>query len=130
MKELISKVLTRSGYIKEDKNILIYHLANEEKEECSRMVNTNALKFDKYFALLVSVGNKVRYINIGRNMNVNLTDKPTCFFEPDIFKLDKYFDKIGNMIIDLYKRSELYKRFPKLEFEIFSNAYVNQATKA
>ena len=138
MMKFIKKVLTRSGFREsfDSQRVLIYHLADlnnviNASIKAKHELSEKALELKKYYALAITDSdNKVKYVHIEKDMNVNLTDIPTCFFEPDIFVVDYYFDEIGTFIINTYKKSECYKLFPKLEFEIFSNADVRKITSA
>ena len=124
----MKKVLTRSGFRESfsSPRILIYHLVSIDEalhstyDQTNKLIN-KAMQLNQYYVISTTKDNEKKYIHIEKDNTISLEDKPTCFFEKDVFDNEYYFREYEEFIFKEYKKTNFYKTNPNMSFELVSN---------
>ena len=124
----MKKVLTRSGFRASfsSPRILIYHLVSIDEalhstyDQTNKLIN-KAMQLNQYYVISTTKDNEKKYIHIEKDNTISLEDKPTCFFEKDVFDNEYYFREYEEFIFKEYKKTNFYKTNPNMSFELVSN---------
>ena len=122
------KVLTRSGFRTSftSPRVLIYHLVSIEEalnstyDQTNKLIN-KAMQINQYYVISTTKDNEKKYIHIEKDNTVSFEDKPTCFFEKEVFDNQYYFQEYEEFIFKDYKKTNFYKSNPNINLELVSN---------
>ena len=137
-------MLLRSGFRESEASprYLVYHIAKKSdverllkrelanKKLLNKDVNImndlsqQANYLDMYMTLYLKDGENKKYIHIEKDDTVTLTNKPTCFFDVELFE-DNNLIEYEKMITNVYKKSDTYKRYGSFKLEKISNKLFN-----
>ena len=142
--EIDDIMLLRSGFREtvDSPRYLVYHLTTKQKVEklikknlankqlsnkdiiVTQMLNEQANHLEMYMTLFVKDGENKKFIHIEKDETVTLTNKPTCFFEVDLFEENSLKD-YKKMIQNTYEKSDVFKQYGSFKTEKITNRLFN-----